>query len=460
MAGHSNDTGCSFPHRGFQVGPGVHNRTPGKGAERRAGIGKEKDVTKKYILAGLVLAGTVLSASAVLAQAAAPPAAPAAAPPPPPPGVQSMTPPPVTPAKDPLDPFAAITAGTMTPEQYRDQFVYVATVDPADPFHNLIARNWGMFEFGQWESASLDGKTFEEFWDTIQGMAGPSNILASPYPYTSAEEHWNAWKAAANKGAGGADAPATPQNWDGQWGNMPSAAPILRDYYNFASDAYKPLYLQSVQAEIEGRAYWPNSQCLPNGYGGFTSFNFSYADINGPLVHLNNMYVPAAMYEGRYIWVGKEFLNNGPSFMGDSIAFWDGDDLVVWTNNLFANSRGHFEFEYSDQLQIIERYRKVDDKIVLDVTRYDPVAYSGPMHSVMVLRKAPNYTQLAVEECNYGNNFYYNKDGLNAFLEPGQPRYSDRFNATPWRDIFNAGDAAKDAGTIPAAPSILDLASN
>lgn len=49
---------------------------------------------------------------------------------------QSVSPPAVTPAPNPADPFAAIKAGRQTPAQYQAQYRYMAAVDPRDPFHN------------------------------------------------------------------------------------------------------------------------------------------------------------------------------------------------------------------------------------------------------------------------------------------------------------------------------------
>jgi hypothetical protein len=74
--------------------------------------------------------------------------------------------------------------------------------------------------------------------------------------------------------------------------------------------------------------------------------------------------------------------------MGKSIAFWDGDELVIWTKNLHPNMRGHGEAEYSDRMEMVERYYKTGNSIVVDVTRYDPAAYAAPQHTVGVFARA------------------------------------------------------------------------
>lgn len=398
-------------------------------------------------LSGLALAGMMVASGSVLAQNT-PPAGPA-----------SISPPSVVPVTPPTDPFAAVKAGTMTPSDFQAQYQYMSALDPNDPFHNWAGNLWMQTETGQWQTAYEAGKTFEQFWDSLQGVASPSLILATPYPYMTAQEHWDAWKAAANMGAGPSNTAATAQDWSGRWGGTNNYGVILRDYYNFASDEYKERYVQSVQAEIESRQYWPGMICLPNGYQGVRSFAFTYADVNGSLVHLNTYNPGTGDYKGRYIWIGYDFTDDAKSYMGESRAFWDGDELVVYTRNIFPQSYGHYELAYSGEMQLIERYYKTGDTIMVDVTRYDPVAYSGPMHSVSIFTKR-DYVPQMVEECDRGNNGYYDQNGLPNLLAVGQPGYQDRFDEEPWLAIFKASEVAKANGIIPPTPSIMDLAAN
>jgi hypothetical protein len=340
----------------------------------------------------------------------------------------------------------------------------MAAVDPTDPFHNWGGNLWNRTWEGNWLAANREGQTFEQFWNALRGPAGQSLIFASPYPYTSAEGHWRAWRAAANRGAGPANQPATPQDWNGQWGAAGGGGggvfggALQRDYYASMSAEYKPRYVMSVQAEIEGRHWWPADSCLPNAYGGTGSFAFRYANINGPLVHFNN---PNPVYEGRYIMVGRDFLpidQSTPSYMGEAIAFWDGDELVVWTRNLHPNMRGHGEAEYSGEMEMIERYYRVGANILVDVTRYDPVAYAAPQHSVGVFTRANEYTVPIFNECVSTNNVFHDDRGWIADVAPGERGYKDIFDLTPWYTEWTKAEAAKKAGRAPRAPSIMEVA--
>ena len=391
--------------------------------------------------------GSIVAAVFLLALVVVPPAV----------WAQSVSPPPVAPPQNPTDPFAAIKAGAQTPAQYQAQYRYMAAVDPDDPFHNWGGNLWNRTWSGEWLAASAEGQTFEQFWNGLQGMAGQSLILASPYPYASAEEHWGAWRTAANRGTGPSNQPAMPQDWSGQWGGGGSGGVLQRDYYASVSDEYKPRYVMSIQAEVEGRHWWPADSCLPNAYGGAGTFTFRYAGFNGPLVHFNSS---NPLYEGRYIMVGYEFLppeQSISSFMGESIAFWDGNELVVWTKSLHPNMRGHGEAEYSDQMEMIERYFRVGSNIVVDVTRYDPVAYAAPQHSVGVFTRADEYAVPTFNECVSTNNIYHDERGWIADVAPGEPGYMDIFDLTPWYANWMKAEAAKEAGQAPPAPSIMGL---
>lgn len=370
----------------------------------------------------------------------------------------SLRPPAVTPSATPADPFASVKSGAQTPQQYQALYRYTAANDPLDPFHNWGGNLWNQTWQGQWLAAQRDGRTFEQFWNSLQGRAGQSLILASPYPYKTADEQWQAWRRAANRGTGPASQPASPQDWSGQWGGGAAGNVLQRDYYASVSEAYKPRYVMSIQAEIEGRHWWPADSCLPNAYGGAGTFAFRYVNFNGPLVHFNN---PNPLYEGRYAMVGRDFLppeQSVPSFMGESIAFWDGDELVLWTKNLHPNMRGHGEAEYSAEMQMIERYYRRGDNLLVDVTRYDPVAYAAPQHTVGVFARAAEFAAPIFNECVSTNNVYHDKRGWIADIAPGEPNYKDIFDLTPWYTNWMLADEAKRKGEAPAAPSILDIA--
>lgn len=71
-----------------------------------------------------------------------------------------------------------------------------------------------------------------------------------------------------------------------------------------------------------------------------------------------------------------------PSYRGDSVGRWDGDVLVVETKNfndetwIWAEGRSS---PHSDQLRIVERYRRVDaNTLEIEATVYDPKMLTAP----------------------------------------------------------------------------------
>jgi hypothetical protein len=70
-----------------------------------------------------------------------------------------------------------------------------------------------------------------------------------------------------------------------------------------------------------------------------------------------------------------------PLYNGDSIGFWDGDKLVVHTNQLMPGIYQRSNPDYTDQVETVEIWRKADDKtLTADVWVYDPPALAEPWY--------------------------------------------------------------------------------
>ena len=80
-----------------------------------------------------------------------------------------------------------------------------------------------------------------------------------------------------------------------------------------------------------------------------------------------------------------------PSFMGDSVAHWDGDTLVVdvvgFNTQTWISGVGSI---HTDRLHVVERFRFVDAQtLVLEATVEDPGALTKPWKQYFTLRLAP-----------------------------------------------------------------------
>jgi hypothetical protein len=68
-----------------------------------------------------------------------------------------------------------------------------------------------------------------------------------------------------------------------------------------------------------------------------------------------------------------------PSFNGDSVGHWDGDTLVVETNNIRAGTIDRNGVPYSDKLTAVERIRRVSPtRLEIETTLTDPEAFVTP----------------------------------------------------------------------------------
>ena len=92
-----------------------------------------------------------------------------------------------------------------------------------------------------------------------------------------------------------------------------------------------------------------------------------------------------------------------PSFMGDSVARWEGDTLVVDVTNFKPGGWLGGGFVHSDALHLVERYTRVDrDQINYVVTIEDPKVLTKPFtqRNTLMLREG---TRLREYSCNENN---------------------------------------------------------
>lgn len=110
-------------------------------------------------------------------------------------------------------------------------------------------------------------------------------------------------------------------------------------------------------------------------------------------------------HEIRYIYLdGRDHPENIElTWNGHSIGRWEGDTLVVDTIGLrdesWLDNVGH---EHSDQLHIVERYRRLDfGRLDLDRTLTDPVALEKPFTTHAVARLTPDrdYNEYSTYDC-------------------------------------------------------------
>jgi hypothetical protein len=131
----------------------------------------------------------------------------------------------------------------------------------------------------------------------------------------------------------------------------------------------------------------PDANCMPMG---FTQFHMQPQ----PRKIIQTPKLIVVLYEAnyglRYIYTdGRKLPSQGepqPWWYGYSVGRWEGDTLVVETNNLRGAEAGPHDgwldvrgSPYSDQAKFTERFRRpIFGKLEIDVTVEDPKAYTKP----------------------------------------------------------------------------------
>jgi hypothetical protein len=230
-------------------------------------------------------------------------------------------------------------------------------------------------------------------------------VLDAPTPRTAdgRPDLSGIWMRLAGQGGGAAAAPipAPP-------GTLPVAT-----FFDIGAGFPEGLPFQPWAAELKKARNDANSKdnpdahCLPMGHMQFHMHGQPRRMIQTPglltiLYEANNGL--------RYIYTdGRALPPNGepqPWWYGYSVGKWDGDTLVVETNNLrdegWLDVRGS---PVTDQARITERFRRVNfGKLEIDVTIDDPKAYTKPF-TVRVNQEIMIDTEMIEFICNENNRF-------------------------------------------------------
>ena len=298
----------------------------------------------------------------------------------------------------------------------------------------------------------------------------PKQNIVSPYPYKTAQEHYEALMAAAKaKGTlhsflTRADLP----EWDGYyvrdmaannqaqwfWGTVnqdPTILSLLTPEYQ------KRMVQQGYHEAVSNAPQWSATFCMPDGYLRMWAQTGGGGNIQCAMSPYNVQILAGCCSDMiRQIMVGqKEHAMKVPQWYGESIGFWDGDTLVVWT----ANVQGwiaHTMFEYSSKLEGVEtlkpaydssgKFTGLDDEVVF----YDPIALVQAVH--VTYRYKRRATLDSKQRFTYVGCLSNIRDvnGRPEQLTEKDPGYIDYYGrpwAKNWEKYFEKGwDKPQDSG--------------
>ena len=271
--------------------------------------------------------------------------------------------------------------------------------------------------------------------------------LESPYPYKTAMEHYEALLKKANGGT--KHTKATIPDWGGRWDGGPQGlggGPNPASYVaSLLTPKYRETFVQDVKASTEGRTWGPNSFCLPTGF--FASLNADEF-----VVTPEKVYVLGVGNGENYIrWIYTDGVGHAPEqfqypkWHGESVGFWDGDTLIVHTNQIKGWKGGIYEF--SDKLETVEQYRRMGDAIQGEITLYDPEVLVRPLTAKINFKRnkesrpelRPQYNT-CTDTNGPSQTVYMDKEGKLNETTVGDANYWDATDPRPWSTWLTESD--------------------
>ena len=325
----------------------------------------------------------------------------------------------------------------------------------------------------------------------------PRDKIVSPYPYKTAQQHYEALMAEA-KAHGGPSryTKATTPDWDGfydrermadgddpastdtpgyqgpdrqrggepwvgvterwLWGGINQPSTIV----SLLTPEYQKRYVQMLYHEgVNNSHQWTGSFCYPEGFIRWWAWpsrgsQFELSVTPAKLTFLSGI----ADNFIREVLIGRQHVQKVPQWYGETVGFWDGDTLVSWTANVQGWTQ-HTMFEFSNKMEAVEVMKPWKDAsgrfigIDEEVTFYDPEAFAQPlvMHDRfrrLALADDPK-ARFTVIEC-LGN--IKNVNGHPKQLTSADPDFIDYYGrpwAKEWEKAFEKGWDKPPEGDIP-----------
>jgi hypothetical protein len=315
--------------------------------------------------------------------------------------------------------------------------------------------------YGMWDQGRIGPKPPESAsWGNCDDD-WPRERIVSPYPYKTAQEHYNALLAQAKtKGGPTVYTKATVPDWDGYyqrnqmadrgsewiWGvtQSPTVLALLTPEYQ------KRMVQTTYHEAVTNAPQWSASFCWPEGFIRWWSQPSQAGNFQLTMTTWNvQMISGIADNFLRQVLVGKQaHVQKTPQWFGETIGFWDGTTLVTYTANIQGWQLSHAMFETSDRLETIETFKPVMEggKFVgLDheTIFYDPDAFTVPVRASFRFNRVatPDAPERRYNYIECLSNIF-NTDGRPKQVTAVDGRFVDYYGrpwAKNWEKYFEAG---------------------
>jgi hypothetical protein len=361
-------------------------------------------------------------------------------------------------------PAAAQTTIFNTKDFHQDRTLWT---DPAYYRNNTMGQLRGMaIGIVPYENTGQVGSS-RLYGSEGTGRVGAVN-LASPYSYKTAMEHYQAWLAEAHGGT--KHTKLTIPDWSGHWeggGGFGGGGSPASDVVKMLTPKYREYLVQELKAATEGRIWGAGSFCLPGGF-------FSALGAEEFIATPDRTWTqPDGNGSNTIRWIYTDGSGHSPEefafpkWHGESIGFWNGDTLIVHTNQIRGWKGGLVEF--TDKMETVEKYRRNADRIEGEITLYDPDVLVQPAYARLNFRldteKRIELNRPLYNTCTDTNGpssrvFMDAKGFLNERItgDPGDPVFTwDDSDPRPWGTYLSESDrryqAYLQAGGKPPAQS-------
>jgi hypothetical protein len=282
--------------------------------------------------------------------------------------------------------------------------------------------------------------------------------IASPLPYKTAREHYEALLAEARKAGGPTThTRATMPEWDGWyrrlareeqwiWGRNLQTATML----SLLTPEYRRRMVQQNYHEVVNNSpQWMASFCYPEGFMRW----YAEASLGGDIelmVTPHQVQFLSGIADNllRRVLINRKHVQQVPQWFGETVGFWNGNKLVAWTANIQGWTLSHSMFEFSSKLEVVETFTPSADgkTITVEATFYDPEAFTRPLQMVTPWEKRRGLddpdARFMFVECRVQSTIVNGPDGKPTQLIPGDPGYIDYFGrpwAENWETHFEKG---------------------
>ncbi len=286
------------------------------------------------------------------------------------------------------------------------------------------------------------------------GFGPPLEVAPPPREFSTSDEHYQYLLQQANGGTSH-DWQSLPR-WDGLWNTAGNTHMSLfidgglgggTVKPGVLTPAYETAYRERWRQQMdEGEVGYDRlTHCEPAGLPRWLLEPYSHEFINMPQ---QSVFINDFANSIRRVHIGQEHTNllemiGTHSWYGDTIGFWDGNNLITHTKYLFPADFTRWSPMTSNQFELVETWELKQygdvERLEVQVSMYDRHAFVKPLHAVYAFRRALDLEQIGYRvqhwECEQSSNSYLDENGKTNFYLPGDAGYKDPRGATLFPEL-------------------------